>query len=166
MMIGELWLVFFPSKLPLVLIHAFSLRSIGVIAGVLGRAGERGQELRKLASEKKETIPWETSPTLNDFMAKHRRNVQKEQRLALSRAKDNVVGFTEEEQDILQSQYARAELDSSEAAMLESLGETASVEGLSEPTASAPNLGEIEAQLARVKAKAGEVEAELKGLNN
>lgn len=77
----------------------------------------------------------------------------------------NVEGFSEDEEKILRSQYAREDVTVSEDAMLELLGETAVPTG-AEAASVTPNLGEIEAQLNGVRTVASQIEAALgKGQN-
>jgi len=140
-----------------------SLRSVGVIAGVLGRAGERGQKHRQAVS-KDGKVPWMTSPELSRHISSEVRKAKQKRKDVMGRFQLNVEGFSEDEENILRSQYAREDVTVSEDAMLELLGETAVAEAADEsadPSDLAPILGDIEASLKGVHTAASRIEAHL-----
>lgn len=137
-----------------------SLRSIGVIAGVLGRAGERGQVKRKALSEEGQ-VPWVTSPELSRHMETEVAQAKKKRKAVMGRMQLNLQGFNEEEEKILQSQYQSAEVAVDEEAMLGMLGEAATAEDAEEPMH--PIVGEIEAHLEESRKVMAKIEERVSG---
>ncbi|KAH7325034.1 ribosomal protein S2, flavodoxin-like domain-containing protein [Stachybotrys elegans] len=79
-----------------------SLRSIAVIAGVLGRAGEAGQKRRREVSSKGQ-VPWETSGAITRHMLNEVDKAIKKRKEVMGKLQQNVMGFNEEEEQILLS---------------------------------------------------------------
>ncbi|KFA66882.1 hypothetical protein S40285_02313 [Stachybotrys chlorohalonatus IBT 40285] len=79
-----------------------SLRSVGVIAGVLGRAGEAGQK-RRMDDANSGKVSWTTRPEITRHMKKEIQAVVRERKMVMGRIQASVEGFTEEEQKILQA---------------------------------------------------------------
>lgn len=102
-----------------------SLRSVSVISGVLGRAGERGQQRRAAASAKGQ-VPWETPVELNKHIADERAQANK-QRKRLKEMLAHTQGLNEEEIELAEQQNQRRKLfdNVNEDAMLDMLGQAA-----------------------------------------
>lgn len=138
-----------------------SFRSVGIISGVLGRAGERGQQRRKKDSAAG-AVPWETSPELVDFMAVENKAALTKQKEVMGKLQQ-FQGLNLEETNILDQQRATEAAPVSEDALLDIMGQTASGE-----TAEAVKQTEalssvaIEAQLDAVRSSTAEVEKALK----
>jgi small subunit ribosomal protein S2 len=105
-----------------------------------------------------------TSPELSRHISSEVRKAKQKRKDVMGRFQLNVEGFSEDEENILRSQYAREDVTVSEDAMLELLGETAVAEAADEsadPSDLAPILGDIEASLKGVHTAASRIEAHL-----
>ncbi|UNI17437.1 hypothetical protein JDV02_003780 [Purpureocillium takamizusanense] len=98
-----------------------SLRSMAVVAGVLGRAGEKGQK-RRQADAAQGSVSWHTPPELSRHMMREARAAVQKQKEVMGRLQSGIQGFTEEEQNILRSQYGAVELEVSEDDMVQMMG--------------------------------------------
>lgn len=140
----------------------FSLRSVAVIGGVLGRAGERGQK-RRLEDAKKGNVAWQTPPMLQTHMQKDISAAIKERKEVMGRMQANLAGFNEEEQKMLQEGEDGAGEAMSEEQLLQVLGEAASEAGgdvAAQEGATAAS-SDIEASLETAAGHAAALEAEL-----
>lgn len=66
----------------------YSLRSVALIAGVLGRAGERGQQ-RRLAEAEQGVVTWENPRDVNDFIVRDAEAKALEEAKAMSQATED-----------------------------------------------------------------------------
>lgn len=98
---------------------------MAVVGGVLGRAGQAGQQ-RRLRDATKGKVLWENPEDLARHMQKETKAAIAERKAVMGRMQQNLEGFTEEEQNILRSQNEVEDLQVSETEMLEMLGEAAS----------------------------------------
>ncbi|ETS02586.1 hypothetical protein M419DRAFT_110107 [Trichoderma reesei RUT C-30] len=147
-----------------------SLRSMALVAGVLGRAGEAGQK-RRLQDAARGEISWETSPELSRHMRKEVQAAVTKRKEVMGQMQSNIQGFTDEEMKLLRSQYlGEQQQEVSEDDLVNMLGQTVAAE----PEASAEQaassewtmgvmLGSIEAQLRGVQESAAEIEKAVKG---
>ncbi|OAA49605.1 37S ribosomal protein MRP4 [Metarhizium rileyi] len=148
-----------------------SLRAMAVVAGVLGRAGEKGKA-RRLKDSSQGKVSWSTSPELERHMKKELQAAIMKRKEVMGRMQSKVQGFTEEEQKILRLRNNEVELEVSEDEMVDMLGETAvedSREAVVE-TDDAPlssktsgenmeeRLADVEAQLQRVQQQTRHIE--------
>ncbi|KAH7154909.1 ribosomal protein S2, flavodoxin-like domain-containing protein [Dactylonectria estremocensis] len=101
-----------------------SLRSIAVIAGVLGRAGEAGLK-RRLDEAAKGQVAWSNPEDLDRHIIKETKAALEERKEVMGRMQHNVEGFTEEEQKILREQFYGEEPEITEDDMMSILGEAA-----------------------------------------
>ncbi|EGX96637.1 37S ribosomal protein MRP4 [Cordyceps militaris CM01] len=137
-----------------------SLRSIAVIGGVLARAGQRGQE-RRLADAKNGNVTWQTPPSLASQIKRDIKVAVNQRKEVMGRMQANLVGFTEEELEILQTEYDGAAKSVSEADMVNMMAE-ASVQETAEEDAPAADLAsDIAARLDQAKGHASALEAEI-----
>lgn len=116
---------------------------MALVAGVLGRAGEKGRK-RRLEEASKGLVPWETSPDLRKHMTKEVQAAMLKQKEVMGRIQSQVKGFTDEEKDMLRRHYDAAAPDFDEAKMMDVLGKTAAGEE-----------GKAEAEAGEVTAAAG-----------
>ncbi|KAL7814815.1 ribosomal protein S2 [Trichoderma gracile] len=147
-----------------------SLRSMALVAGVLGRAGEAGQK-RRLQDATRGEISWETSPELSRHMRKEVQAAVTKRKEVMGQMQSNIQGFTDEEIKLLRSQYLGEQQEEvSEDDLVKMMGQTVAAE----PEASAEQaassewtmgvmLGSIEAQLRSVQESAAEIEKAVKG---
>jgi small subunit ribosomal protein S2 len=104
-----------------------SLRSVGVIAGVLGRAGQSGKT-RRLEEAKKGSVSWSTPPALLDHILKEQGRARSRRKEIMGRIQ-NAEGFNDDEEAILRSRFGLDPTpEVSEEDMVQMLGETASKE--------------------------------------
>lgn len=105
-----------------------SLRSVSVISGVLGRAGQRGQTRRKLDSASGR-VPWQTSAELQRHIGAERAHAQA-QRRRLKAVLAHRQGLNEEELELMEEQEKRQKVPAevNEDAMLDMLGQAATGE--------------------------------------
>ncbi|OAR02093.1 hypothetical protein LLEC1_06638 [Akanthomyces lecanii] len=126
-----------------------SLRSAAVIGGVLGRAGQRGQE-RRLAEAKNGNVTWQTPPPLETQMQRDIKTAVQQRKEVMGRMQANLVGFNDEELQILQTEYDGAAKSVSEADMVNMMAETSIEEA-----------AEVHSPVVDLAAKAGELAASL-----
>lgn len=164
-----------------------SLRSVGIIAGVLGNAGRAGQK-RRLEDASKGTVAWMTTPTLVRHMVKEQGLARTKRKEVMGRMQANIKGFSDEEQAILNARNDVVEQEPtvSDAELLELLGaaagsgssaEVAEIESrikdganivadievaLKQAGSHGGKIAEVEGQLKRASEMASEVEAALK----
>ena len=154
-----------------------SLRSVGVIAGALGRAGQAGQKRRKAAASNGVST-WEQPRDLSTHIAKDQGIARKNRSTALKKLQANVMGFSEDEKALLQSQFPYEELEMNEQQMLEILGtsggqgkkggkadqsrEEAHAQGKTHRRGD-PRLIKVERELQALKQQTGEIEAAVGG---
>ncbi|KAM3440271.1 hypothetical protein MY4824_002260 [Beauveria thailandica] len=140
-----------------------SLRSAAVIGGVLGRAGQRGQE-RRLADAKKGKVTWQTPPALATQMRKDIKVAVKQRKEVMGRMQANLVGFTEDELEILRTEYGGSAKSVSEAEMVNMMAEMSVQKdsGMETPPADATSKAtEIAASLDAAEGHASTLEAEI-----
>ncbi|KHO01031.1 37S ribosomal protein MRP4 [Metarhizium album ARSEF 1941] len=101
-----------------------SLRAMAVVAGVLGRAGQKGKE-RRLQDSSRGKVSWNTSPELERHMKKEIQAAAVKRKQVMGRIQSNFQGFNEEEQKLLRIRNEEVGLEVSEDEMVEILGETA-----------------------------------------
>ncbi|KAF4961630.1 hypothetical protein FSARC_10120 [Fusarium sarcochroum] len=101
-----------------------SLRAMAVVGGVLGRAGQRGQQ-RRLVEAKKGMASWENPPDLVQHMRREQKTAIAERKTVMGQMQHNVEGFTEEEQKLLREKFYGDELEVSESEMVNMMGEAA-----------------------------------------
>lgn len=142
---------------------------MAVVAGVLGRAGQKGKE-RRLQDSSRGSVTWNTSPELTRHMKKEVQAAVVKRKEVMGRLQSNVQGFTEEEQKLLRIGNRDVDLEVSEDEMVSMLGETALndareavVKAGDVPSSkSSVNVGarlaDIEAQLQQVKQHATHIE--------
>lgn len=99
---------------------------MAVVAGVLGRAGQRGQK-RRLAEASAGKVSWSTPPELKRHMQKEAQAAARKRKEVMGRMQSDVEGFTEEEQEMLRSRYpgVAAAPEVTEADMVDMMGEAA-----------------------------------------
>ncbi|KAK5995706.1 Small ribosomal subunit protein uS2m [Cladobotryum mycophilum] len=154
-----------------------SLRSMALVAGVLGRAGEVGQK-RRIEEATKGNVSWSTSPELTRHMKKEVQAAVLKRKEVMGRVQADVQGFTDEEMKILRSQILGEELEVTEDDMVDLLstaalgaGEKPVIEAgdaaLEQPNESEQTLGVkldgIQVQLDLVKEITAEIESDLLG---
>ncbi|KIL91727.1 30s ribosomal protein s2 [Fusarium avenaceum] len=117
-----------------------SLRAMAVVGGVLGRAGQRGQQ-RRLADAKKDKATWENPPDLVQHMTREKKAAIAERKNVMGQMQHNIEGFTEEEQKLLREQFYGENLEVTESEMVDMMGEAAlgaAKEAAAESVASLP----------------------------
>lgn len=135
-----------------------SLRSVGVIAGALGRAGEAGRK-RRLADAQKDMVTWHNPDDVVRHMRRETKLIIEERKAVMGRIQEKVQGFSEEEQKLLRQRDAIEGVEVTESEMMDMLGETA-VENSKE--SSGPGLASVEEQLLKAKEAALSLETEVK----
>ncbi|KAL6870314.1 hypothetical protein J3F83DRAFT_760823 [Trichoderma novae-zelandiae] len=145
-----------------------SLRSMALVAGVLGRAGEAGQK-RRLQDATRGEISWSTAPELSRHMQKEVHAAVVKRKEVMGRMQANIQGFTDEELKLLRSQYlGEQQEDVSEDDLFSMMGQTVAGEASAERAASSgetlgAKLGSIEAQLKSAHESAAEIEKAVRG---
>ncbi|KAM0211541.1 hypothetical protein ACHAQD_010204 [Fusarium lateritium] len=117
-----------------------SLRAMAVVGGVLGRAGQRGQQ-RRLADAKKDKATWENPPDLVQHMTREKKAAIAERKNVMGQMQHNLEGFSEEEQKLLREQFYGENLEVTESEMVDMMGEAAlggAKEAAAESVASLP----------------------------
>jgi small subunit ribosomal protein S2 len=97
---------------------------MAVVGGVLGRAGQRGQQ-RRLADAKKNKATWENPPDLVQHMTREKKAAIAERKNVMGQMQHNLEGFTEEEQKLLREQFYGENLEVTESEMVDMMGEAA-----------------------------------------
>lgn len=134
---------------------------MALVAGVLGRAGEAGQE-RRIQDSKKGDISWSTSPELSRHMRKEVQAAVLKRKEVMGRMQANIQGFTDEELKLLRSQYLGEQQEEvTEDELVNLMGETVASEAAAAPaeTPLSAQLGSIQAQLESLKVNAAEIES-------
>lgn len=144
---------------------------MAVVGGVLGRAGEAGNK-RRLEAARKGLVTWRNPEEVMRHMQKEMKAALTERKIVMGRMQNNLEGFSEEEQNILRSQYGVEDVVVGEDEMLGMMGQAATGEGTKaekttlqpeEPDAAVEiTLESIEEQLASVREKLTAIEAELR----
>ncbi|KAF4986640.1 hypothetical protein FGRMN_10734 [Fusarium graminum] len=101
-----------------------SLRAMAVVGGVLGRAGQRGQQ-RRLEDAKKDKATWENPPDLVQHMTREKKAAIAERKNVMGQMQHNLEGFTEDEQKLLREQFYGENLEVTEKEMVDMMGEAA-----------------------------------------
>ncbi|PNY26311.1 Meiotically up-regulated protein [Tolypocladium capitatum] len=141
-----------------------SLRAMAVVAGVLGRAGEKGVK-RRLQDASRGSVSWNTPPELTRHMKKEVQAAILKRKEVMGRMQSNIQGFTEDEQNLLRSQYGGVELDVSEAEMVEMMGEAALGEAREAVTKAGDGPSEsAQAPGAEMDSRLGDIEARLQSM--
>lgn len=142
---------------------------MAVVAGVLGKAGQKGKQ-RRLQDAAKGSISWSTSPELTRHMKKEVQSAVVKRKEVMGKMQSNIQGFTEEEQKLMRLGNRNVDLDISEDEMVNMMGETAlddakeaTVRAGEAPSAGSSRLGDIEAELSRAKQQATHIELALTG---
>ncbi|KNB05941.1 40S ribosomal protein S2 [Fusarium oxysporum f. sp. lycopersici 4287] len=102
-----------------------SLRAMAVVGGVLGRAGQRGQQRRMADAKKKNMATWENSPDIVQHMNREKKAALAERKNVMGQMQHNLEGFNEEEQKILREGLYGDELEVTENEMVDMMGEAA-----------------------------------------
>ncbi|KAJ6781843.1 hypothetical protein PWT90_07558 [Aphanocladium album] len=126
-----------------------SLRSAAIIGGVLGRAGQRGQE-RRLAQAAAGEVTWQTPPALENQIRKDILAAVSQRKEVMGRMQANLLGFNEEELEILQTEQDGEARSISDAEMVNMLAQAAAEEA-----------SENDAPVVDLAAKASEISASL-----
>jgi small subunit ribosomal protein S2 len=133
---------------------------MAVVAGVLGRAGEKGKE-RRLQDSSRGNVSWNTSAELAKHMQKEVQAAVVKRKEVMGRIQSDVQGFTEEEQKLLRMGNANVDLEVSEDEMVSMLGETA----LNDARESVVKAGDVPSSQANPRGKVGkqlaDIEAQL-----
>lgn len=104
-----------------------SLRSVAVIGGVLGRAGQKGRK-RRLADAAKGEVPWSTSAEVTEFMKSEVQDAMLRRKEVMGRLQEQLTGFDEEESALLNSRLNTKPAKVGHEEMLEMLSATAEEE--------------------------------------
>lgn len=102
-----------------------SLRAMAVVGGVLGRAGQRGQQRRMADAKKKNMATWENSPDIVQHMNREKKAALAERKNVMGQMQHNLEGFNEEEQKILREGLYGDELEVTESEMVGMMGQAA-----------------------------------------
>src|SRR6478735_325731 len=139
-----------------------SLRAMAVVGGVLGRAGQRGQQRRMADAKKKNMATWENSPDIVQHMNREKKAALAERKNVMGQMQHNLEGFNEEEQKLLREQFYGEQPEVSENDMINMMAETTS--GGAKPAAadskSDSKLASIEKELSGLQIVAEAIEAE------
>ncbi|ENH68357.1 37S ribosomal protein MRP4, mitochondrial [Fusarium oxysporum f. sp. cubense race 1] len=103
----------------------YDLRAMAVVGGVLGRAGQRGQQRRMADAKKKNMATWENSPDIVQHMNREKKAALAERKNVMGQMQHNLEGFNEEEQKILREGLYGDELEVTESEMVDMMGEAA-----------------------------------------
>ncbi|KAG5929863.1 hypothetical protein E4U42_004255 [Claviceps africana] len=101
-----------------------SLRAMAVVAGVLGKAGQKGKE-RRLQDASRGRVPWDMSPELTRHIEKEVKAAVSLRKEVMGRMQSNVQGFTEEEENLLRQRNSEVDLKVTEKEMLSMMSEAA-----------------------------------------
>ncbi|KAL2694526.1 hypothetical protein Neosp_001109 [[Neocosmospora] mangrovei] len=138
-----------------------SLRAMAVVGGVLGRAGQRGQQ-RRVEDAKKGRVPWNNPYDIVQYMQRENKAAIAERKSVMGRMQHNIEGFSEEEQKILREQYYEEDIQVSEEEMVDMLGEAALGSPKETESTHGARLESIEQQLASLKEEATSIESAVK----
>ncbi|KAI1039779.1 hypothetical protein LB505_004687 [Fusarium chuoi] len=98
---------------------------MAVVGGVLGRAGQRGQQRRMADAKKKNMATWENSPDIVQHMNREKKAALAERKNVMGQMQHNLEGFNEEEQKILREGLYGDELEVTESEMVDMMGQAA-----------------------------------------
>lgn len=133
---------------------------MAVVAGVLGKAGQRGKQ-RRLQDASKGNVSWNTPPELVRHMQKEVKMAIANRKEVMGRMQSNVQGFTEEEQKLMRLGNKDVDVEISEDDMVKMLGETA----LNDATDAAVKAGDVplpkEQSRGKVGSQLADIEAQL-----
>lgn len=101
---------------------------MAVVAGVLGRAGQKGKK-RRLQDASSGNVPWNTPPELTKHMQKEVQAAVSKRKEVMGRTQSNVQGLTEEEQKLLRLRNSEVDLEVSENDMVNTMVEAALGDG-------------------------------------
>ncbi|KAJ4170798.1 hypothetical protein NW754_006940 [Fusarium falciforme] len=138
-----------------------SLRAMAVVGGVLGRAGQRGQQ-RRVEDAKKGRVPWHNPHDIVQYMQRENKAAIAERKSVMGRMQHNIEGFSEEEQKILREQFYEEDIQVSEEDMVDMMGEAALGSPKEAESTHGARLESIEQQLASLKEEATAIESAVK----
>ncbi|EEU46267.1 uncharacterized protein NECHADRAFT_103997 [Fusarium vanettenii 77-13-4] len=138
-----------------------SLRAMAVVGGVLGRAGQRGQQ-RRVEDAKKGRVPWNNPHDIVQYMQRENKAAIAERKSVMGRMQHNIEGFSEEEQKILREQYYEEDIQVSEEEMVDMMGEAALGSPKETDSTHGARLENIEQQLASLREEATAIESAVK----
>ncbi|KAG5926075.1 hypothetical protein E4U53_003168 [Claviceps sorghi] len=101
-----------------------SLRTMAVVAGVLGKAGQKGKE-RRLQDASSGRVPWDMSPELQRHIHKEVQAAVSKRKEVMGRMQSNIQGFTEEEENLLRLRNSEVDLKVTENDMVNMMSEAA-----------------------------------------
>jgi len=149
-----------------------SLRSVALIGGVLGRAGQRGQERRK-HDAKMGQVPWTTPRDIQEYMKEEKTAAIKKRKEVMGRMQE-YQGLNEEEEGIMKAQHEshveKAQEEDILTLMTQATGETkveAETEGAGSIEAelnATLDKKEVKAEEAKVEMSADSIEAQLEAV--
>ncbi|KAG6088166.1 hypothetical protein E4U30_000518 [Claviceps sp. LM220 group G6] len=102
-----------------------SLRAMAVVAGVLGKAGQKGQR-RRLQDASQGNVPWNMTPELTRYIEKDVQAAVTKRKEVMGKMQSNIQGFTEEEQKLLKSKDRGVARKVTEDDIVDMMGETIS----------------------------------------
>lgn len=104
-----------------------SLRSVAVIGGALGRAGQKGRQ-RRLADAAKGEVTWKTRPEVTEYMQNEVKEVMLRRKQVMGRYQEQLAGFNEEESALLASRLESGPTEVGHEDMVAMMSETAKEE--------------------------------------
>jgi small subunit ribosomal protein S2 len=145
------------------------LRSVALIGGVLGRAGQRGQERRK-HDAKMGQVPWTTPRDLQEYMKEEKSAAIKKRKEVMGRMQE-YQGLNEEEEGIMKAQHEshaeKAEEEDILTLMTQATGEAKAEAGKPADRSIEAELNsfldkkEVKVEEAKVEMSADSIEAQL-----
>ena len=133
---------------------------MAIVAGVLGRAGQKGKA-RRLQDSAAGSVSWNTPAELTRHMRKEVAAAVVKRKEVMGRMQSNVQGFNEEEQKLLRIQNQEVDVEVSEDDMVSMLGEAAAPSG--GETGAAERLAGVEEQLQAAQQQAKHIELAVTG---
>lgn len=146
-----------------------SLRAMAVVGGVLGRAGQRGQQRRMADAKKNNMATWENSPDIVQHMNREKKAAIAERKNVMGQMQHNLEGFNEEEQKILREGFYGDELEVTESEMVDMMGQAAlgaAKEAAAEALSSLPEEHASAGPESSLQVAASEVVAEVQAESN
>ncbi|KAH8174800.1 ribosomal protein s2 domain-containing protein [Sarocladium implicatum] len=104
-----------------------SLRSVAVIGGVLGRAGQKGRQ-RRLADAAKGEVTWQTTAEVQSYMQSELAEVMQRRKEVMGRYQEQLAGFNEDESALLSSRLKSGPTEVGHEDMVAMMGEAAKEE--------------------------------------
>lgn len=98
---------------------------MAVVAGVLGKAGQKGQR-RRLQDASQGNVPWNMTPELTRYIEKDVQAAVTKRKEVMGKMQSNIQGFTEEEQMLLKSTDRGVARKVTEDDIVNMMGETIS----------------------------------------